>query len=486
MARFSFLLSLFLAASLVIAQENDGSLPDSAAQGVNAVIPNPRPTLYGLIAESERHRILFNLVDSIPEIKTALDEPGARFTVFPPVDQAFVRLARELSPGIQFNESNPAEVIIALGAAIEKIREVPMFVGVVGLVWYHVLEGAFTYGMLAEMGTARTNFNGLNLTFADGAVIDGDDSRGNSSAGPRNIFTLNGWAHQVYGVLLPFNLQAAVDLVVAAPSAAPEVPTAEPTPVPVGSAPSVTAPVAVEETDDGIAAPVEATDDGVAAPVEETDDGQAVAVPVDGGTDTTDESTEGEASVEASPDDDDDVCFPASATVTTVEGESVRMADLQPGQYIHHNEHGASSRVFFFTHRTAKPELTFYRISTASGHAVTMTGKHYLYANGRLTAAHAVQVGQMLRTKAGESAVTSVHRVKETGLYAPHSMHGDLVVDGIVVSSYSRTVEPRLAHALLMPLRWLARATGSNEVLPGMFYEGGRGLERFVPEGQAK
>ncbi|KAI0561486.1 hypothetical protein FGB62_81g07 [Gracilaria domingensis] len=469
MKRFLLLLAFFLAVTLVRAQEGEeepdvGALPDSAADGVsNAVVPNPRPTLFGLLAESENHKILFAIVNSNAEIKDALDDPGARFTVFPPVDQAFIRLTRSLSPGVDFDEQDPEEVIATLLAALENIREVPNFPGVVGLVWYHVLNGAFTYGMLENFGTFKTGL-GPNLTFADGFIIDGDDTRDNARASPRNIFTLNGWANPVFNVLLPFNLRAAQDIVAALPTPTPAV-TPEVTPTPI-VAPTAT-PVAVPEDDDG--------DSTVTGPaIIDDGDGEATVTEMD--------------DIEPTPtdEDDDEVCFPASATVTTMEGESVRMADLQPGEHVHHDEHGASSRVFFFTHRTSKPELWFYRISTASGHAVTMTGKHYLYANGRLTAAHAVKIGHLLRTKAGESAVTSVQRVKDTGLFAPHSMHGDLLVDGIVVSSYSRTVEPRLAHALLMPLRWLARATGSKEVLPGVFYEGGRGLERFVPKGLAE
>eukprot|EP00178_Gracilaria_changii_P011678 TRINITY_DN329_c0_g1_i1.p2 TRINITY_DN329_c0_g1~~TRINITY_DN329_c0_g1_i1.p2 ORF type:complete len:471 (+),score=77.61 TRINITY_DN329_c0_g1_i1:4521-5933(+) len=469
MKRFLFLLALCVLTVLVRAEDGDepdiGALPASEADGVgNAVIPDPRPTLFGLLAESPNHRILFTIVDTFEEIKEPLDNPGARFTVLAPVDNAFIRLTRELSPGVTFNESDPQEVVGTLVSAIDNIREVPNFPGVVGLVWYHVLQGAFTYGMLENFGSLKT-IQGQNLTFVDGTIVDGDDSRTNTSASPRNIFTLNGWANPVFGVLLPFNLQAAVEIVEAIPTPTPAAVTPEPTP-PVD--PTVTPTPAAVDDDDTSAVPV---------PVGVDDDGVPTGTDEDS-TETSPESTD--------DDDDDEVCFPASATVTTIEGESVRMADLQPGQHVHHDEHGASSPVFFFTHRTAKPELWFYSISTASGHAVSMTAKHYLYADGRLTAAHAVQVGQMLRTKAGESAVTSVKRVRDTGLFAPHSMHGDLLVDGIVVSSYSRTIEPRLAHALLMPLRWLARATGSKEVLAGVFYEGGRGLERFLPKGQAQ
>jgi hypothetical protein len=41
------------------------------------------------------------------------------------------------------------------------------------------------------------------------------------------------------------------------------------------------------------------------------------------------------------------------------------------------------------------------------------------------------------------------------GLYNPHTMHGDIVVDGVHTSTYTDSVAPALAHALLWPVRML-------------------------------
>lgn len=469
--------------ALALAEDNDGSLPLSAADGVNnPTIPDPRTTIYEFVRQSELHTILAAIIDANDNIKQFLNSKGARFTLFAPVDRAFIRLANRLTPGATIDDqTDVADVIAAILAAIEKIREVNNFANAFDIVRYHVLDGAFPMETLIQLGTASTVLGDpRNLSFSEGNVIvDADDSRDNATANPTNVFALNGWIHQIYGVLLPFRLDSAITLISAQPTPAAVTPVVTPTPV-VGEEITEEEQTAEEETSEE-----QETEDSTDT-ADETDDsadGDAAADPEDSTTITED-------GADPSPnqdddDDDDDVCFPASATVTTADGATVRMADLEAGQHIHHDEHGASSPVFLFTHRTLNREQWFYRISTASGHAVSITGNHYLYVNGRLVAAHAVQVGNVLRTASGQSAVVKVERVKDVGLYAPHSLHGDVLVDGIVCSSYSRAVAPGLAHALLLPLRWLVKASGVREVLPGVFYEGGRGLERFVPKGLA-
>jgi hypothetical protein len=53
------------------------------------------------------------------------------------------------------------------------------------------------------------------------------------------------------------------------------------------------------------------------------------------------------------------------------------------------------------------------------------------------------------------TAVVSTTLVEATGLYNPQTIHGDIVVDGIVASTYTTAVDPQVAHGLLAPLRVL-------------------------------
>jgi hypothetical protein len=79
---------------------------------------------------------------------------------------------------------------------------------------------------------------------------------------------------------------------------------------------------------------------------------------------------------------------------------------------------------------------------------------HYLYVNGELQTAGSVKVGDMLTLANGDkSAVTEVSSQWAPGLYNPHTLTGDIVVDGILTSTYTDAVSPTLAHALLAPLR---------------------------------
>jgi Hint module len=135
-----------------------------------------------------------------------------------------------------------------------------------------------------------------------------------------------------------------------------------------------------------------------------------------------------------------------------------------------------ASKVYFFSHRTNAGMHDFIRISSSSGHAITLSANHYVYANDKLTAASAVKTGDVLRTLDGPATVSVVESVRELGLFAPHTLHGDIVVNRVIASTYTRAVHPRIAHALLAPVRAAVHLGLSTEPLGAMMYEGGGGL----------
>lgn len=178
-------------------------------------------------------------------------------------------------------------------------------------------------------------------------------------------------------------------------------------------------------------------------------------------------------------------CFPADSRILLSSGATARMADLSIGTSVRVSAKD-HSKVFTFSHRDhIVPDADFIRIVAADGAAtVTLSPGHYIYANGDLVAAHAVRVGDELELADGtSSAVVSVGSVRARGLFAPHSLHGDLIVDGVRVSSYTTALHPRLAHRMLAPLRWLHRAgvpttTVLERTAPS--------LARFVPSGPSR
>lgn len=152
-------------------------------------------------------------------------------------------------------------------------------------------------------------------------------------------------------------------------------------------------------------------------------------------------------------------CFPADATVSRHDGLIVRMEDLAMAEKIAVGG-GEHSDVFFFGHRSSEQTSEFVSIQHAgSPKPLRISPSHYLYVDGKLRTARSVRRGDRLRGADGEYNlfVLNVKREVLRGLYAPTSMHGDLLVDGVVVSSYTDVMHPSLSHKLLHPLRLLYR-----------------------------
>jgi uncharacterized protein YjbI with pentapeptide repeats len=155
-------------------------------------------------------------------------------------------------------------------------------------------------------------------------------------------------------------------------------------------------------------------------------------------------------------------CFPGSATVQLASGAIKRMDALDIGDSVLVGP-GVFSPVFMFTHRL--PTLVvpdFVKLTTASGAALTVTPGHLIYADNELVAAGSVRVGAALRLADGSTSVVAraERSVADIGLFNPQTVHGDVVVDGVVASCYTRAVAAGVAHALLAPARAVFGAVG--------------------------
>jgi Hint module len=155
-------------------------------------------------------------------------------------------------------------------------------------------------------------------------------------------------------------------------------------------------------------------------------------------------------------------CFPASATVTVQDGSDKYMKDLQIGDKVLVAP-GTYSPVFMFTHKIAHVRSEFVRITTIDGNRISLSKSHYLYVDGLLQQAGTVRVGNTVLLSCGRTTVVErVEYVVGKGLYNPQTLHGDIVVSGIIASTYTAAVEPATAHALLAPLRSLFVALGAS------------------------
>jgi hypothetical protein len=174
-------------------------------------------------------------------------------------------------------------------------------------------------------------------------------------------------------------------------------------------------------------------------------------------------------------------CFPADATATLASGATVRMDALAVGDRVAVGG-GAFSPVFLFTHRAGGGAHEFVRVTTASGAVLRATPGHYVHVAGRgLVAAGAVRVGDRLRLGGGAlTPVVSLARVRAAGLFNPQTLSGEIVVDGIVASTYTTAVAPAVAHAVLAPLRAAFRAFRASTAA---FDAGSTTLAAWAPRG---
>lgn len=150
-------------------------------------------------------------------------------------------------------------------------------------------------------------------------------------------------------------------------------------------------------------------------------------------------------------------CFPGDAIVELASGKPLRMDDLKIGDAVKVGP-GMYSTVFMFTHKDPTANVSYKILSTESKAEIKVTPGHFLYSNKQLTLARNIRVGDFLTLEDGsESMVKTVRTLQGSpdGVFNPQTMHGDIVVDGILASTYTAAVDPTVAHASLLPLRAL-------------------------------
>lgn len=153
-------------------------------------------------------------------------------------------------------------------------------------------------------------------------------------------------------------------------------------------------------------------------------------------------------------------CFSRDSTVQLENGAVIPMHQLVVGDRVLVAK-DVYSAVFTFTHNTALSWNRFISIRTAEG-SLALTPGHLIYANGKLVRAESVSVGDWVHNAYRRIVVAEVSMELRQGLYNPHTLHGDIIVDGIRVSTYTDQVEPCVAHTLLSPLRALHRLLAVN------------------------
>ena len=157
-------------------------------------------------------------------------------------------------------------------------------------------------------------------------------------------------------------------------------------------------------------------------------------------------------------------CFPADSVVLVENGISKRADEIQLGDKIMVGPK-QYSQVFGFTHRQKNGYFRFLEFHLSSGSDFRVTPGHYLYVNNELKTARSVRVGDVLKhRKGGFVTVISIDHKLHEGIINPQTVHGDIVVDNIVASTYTDAINPHAAHSLLLPMRSVFRVFGVSSV----------------------
>lgn len=146
-------------------------------------------------------------------------------------------------------------------------------------------------------------------------------------------------------------------------------------------------------------------------------------------------------------------CFPADAEVQVREGGTKRMEDVTIGDEVAVGN-GKYSEVYMLTHADQTRWSLFVRLEV-SGRILHATRGHYVYVNGMLKKAMQVKVGDWMMLENGEKGLVEHTGIEwKRGIFNPQTNSGDIVVDGILVSTFTHTVPAAIAQGLLAPLRW--------------------------------
>ena len=144
------------------------------------------------------------------------------------------------------------------------------------------------------------------------------------------------------------------------------------------------------------------------------------------------------------------------------DGTKRKMSDLAIGDRVFTVDASgalAPSPVYLMPHAIPSGRFHFKRIVMSSNHTLTMTPDHYMLVadvglgshtvHRRAVPAGQVKVGDRVWVMADgkglsltESTVTDVRDIFEEGLFAPFTLTGTIVVDGVVASVYTTMFGP--------------------------------------------
>lgn len=161
-------------------------------------------------------------------------------------------------------------------------------------------------------------------------------------------------------------------------------------------------------------------------------------------------------------------CFSSDSTVKLQKGVDLQVRNLQIGDMVQvmtqEGQIGYSEVVMFADYKPDIPHASHVLIETGTpSKQITLTSSHLIFtSNSTGTRLYSKQAGNvwpgefLLVSSHGElvpSRVKRVSLVKRTGMVAPVTMHGNIIVDGVLSSCYAMITDHEVAHMVFGPLR---------------------------------
>lgn len=159
-------------------------------------------------------------------------------------------------------------------------------------------------------------------------------------------------------------------------------------------------------------------------------------------------------------------CFPGDSTVTISNGHKKKLFDLQIGEKVLSRDPKTNKLVFseviLFLDYDPSQKRQFLSIELSSGRTLTLTPTHLVLLrhakNVRTVFAENIKIGDVLLVSDAnnniiEDSVVEINGVIRTGVYAPLTEIGTVIVNDVIVSCYATVDSQSLADWAFLPLR---------------------------------
>lgn len=163
-------------------------------------------------------------------------------------------------------------------------------------------------------------------------------------------------------------------------------------------------------------------------------------------------------------------CFSGQSTVLTSTGERRKLSELRIGESVLAHDSATDelvfSRVIMFLDYDPKQRREFLQISLSSGRTLTVTPSHLLVNADTARSvrfADKFKPGDKLlvsdsKNKLVTDVIVSIKPILLTGVYAPLTTVGTVVVNDVIASCYATVDNQSIAHWALLPARLVISA----------------------------